>query len=897
MAIYVSGGHVIGSGGRVITQPSGLPGWDGFISISGNKFVNGHGTTLLLKGANNSGLELCGPFGEQPWGGNPPSYTLMQAWGFNMARFPLNSASWLGQTTFTPTNATTWGVQNNAGVGNGTQDPFANYQAAVLAVITACRAVNIYPIFDLHWGAMQLTLGGVTRNASYQGQLAFMDTSGFTFWCDAVSGLIPGIAAQFGSAAFNTANSINGGAAGASWNPSIGGASGFGDVAFELFNEPFMGNASETYGAGSADLALLNGGACNKYVTNGNGNITTPVTLAGYQAIVTGIRAFVGCTNPIIINGNEYTSNLQNYLTWAPSDTANQIAYGWHTYCLAPWPNTVNPFSFPNTGSDSGAGTSASFSHAQNILNAGSPVIITEDGTDNGNNAGTFEVFTVNGGYDPHLDFMAAWAAPLNVGYLPWTFGGQDFYQAFTTSAASNVLLRRDAAGTGLLPIQGAGWSAYKYISGNVAPTITNSTTLPGGTASTSNTVTFIGAGGAGSPYTYAWVSDSGSGSSSGSLNTTSGVMSWTLTATPGTYSIVIRVLDKYLVFNQITFSIVVSSGGGGGSSPTFVQLILQGGAKPGDNQGLGGDGHGPGTVSQPNRQLVGWKSVASATSYNIYRSVTTVAGTNGLYTLYDSVSSTTSGANYTTYVASCTNANGGSPFDPAPGIDSVYTDTAATTCVSPTDAKGPSSGIYYGPVTGYNYKITAIVGGVESVQSVDDIAIFMGNGKWIHCFGIFNNPPVVTKNSAAPAVSPLGFNNATFLTLGHFPATQAFVNPFTGGACVWGNMNVTGYNFYNFNVYPTAWVNGDMQQSTEIDGDLFIYNTITPTMNVTLNQWNPFKFSLSSLLNSTNGSGSTMNAAANGVPQTSYYKTTWNNGASTNQNMVFWVESYFSRS
>jgi hypothetical protein len=333
--------------------------------------------------------------------------------------------------------------------------------------------------------------------------------------------------------------------------------------------------------------------------------------------------------------------------------------------------------------------------------------------------------------------------------------------------------------------------------------------------------------------------------------------------------------------------------GGGGGSAPTLVQLILQGGAKPGDNQGLGVGGHGPGVIAQPNRQSIGFKSVASATDYKIDRSVTTVAGTNGPYTPYATITAAAAASNYAAYVASCTNGNSGSPFDPAPGIDCVYTDNAATACVEANDTPGPSSGIYYGPVKGYTYKVTAVVGGVDSAQSDDSIAIFMGGGVWVMCGGIFDYPPEVTKNAAAPSPSPLGFTRATHMTLGHYPATQAYVNPFTGGGCPWGNLNVTGFNYYNFSVYPTAWVDGAMQYSTEIDGDLFLYGTITPVMHVTLNQWNTFKIPLSSLMNSNNGSGSTMAPAANGVRQSSLYKITWNNGAGTN--MVFYVEIHLS--
>lgn len=335
------------------------------------------------------------------------------------------------------------------------------------------------------------------------------------------------------------------------------------------------------------------------------------------------------------------------------------------------------------------------------------------------------------------------------------------------------------------------------------------------------------------------------------------------------------------------------------GPAPQNVQLLTQGQDAPGDNQGLGTGGHGPGAISQPNHQSIGFHSIAGASLYTIYRSVTTVFGSNGLYLPYATITPGLAAANYASYLASCTNAFSGSPFDPGPGIDCVYNDPAATTCVDSNDTIGPTSGKYYGPTIGYTYKVTATVNGVESVKSVDSIAIFMGGGAWVMCGGIFNPPPVVTKAAAAPAISPLGFSLATFFTLGNniplIPATQAYVNPFTGSGCPWGNLGVKGFNFYNVSIYPVSFINGDLQVSTEIANDLFIYGTVVPAMNTTPGQWTTFKFALSSYLNSNFGSGGSLDPSALGVTQESFYKSTWNNGASTNQNMSFYIESSFS--
>jgi hypothetical protein len=539
-------------------------GYTGQISISGNTFVNGangSGSTLLLKGVNNSGMEIYGVHqAGVAWDGNPPDWTTLGTWASNMSgssacitRIPLSSQSFLGLTTYAPTNSTTWGAQNNLGVGNGTADPLANYKSTLVTAIQAARAAKCYIDLDLHWVSTQLTLGGTTHYATYIGQNGFMDQSnGLTFWTDSTVSLPVWLANTFGSAAFNTAHGYNGGAAGADYNSSYGGASGFGDIVFELFNEPFLGTG--TYSAGSADLALLNGGTGNTYITNGGGNISTTVTYTGYQAVVTGIRA-LGINNPIIFNGNGYTSQLENYLNWKPTDSVNQIAAGWHPYSQAAYPYTSSPFQYPGIGSDSGAGTTSAVQWAQAVLTAGIPVIITEDGNDVSSNGGT----NATSG-EPHMTYMINWASARNVGYIPWTFGDGDYWASHNAANTQNQILQQNSGSTARIPVEGEGWVTYEYISGNSAPTFTNSTTLPSGTVSTSYSVTFVGTGGAGSPYTFAWVSDNGSGCTSGSLNTSTGVYACTLTSTPGTYSIVITVLDQYQIATSTTFSLTVNS-------------------------------------------------------------------------------------------------------------------------------------------------------------------------------------------------------------------------------------------------------------------------------------------------------------------------------------------------
>jgi Cellulase (glycosyl hydrolase family 5) len=570
-----------------------VQGYSGQLSISSNTFVNGAngaGNLLQLKGVNNSGLEVCGFFNSTAasWGGNgAPNWALLGQWASTMSgtqalitRIPLNSASFLQLPVYTPTNATTWGALLTSG-GNGTADPYNDYKAAIVTAIQACRAIKCYIIFDLHWGAMQLTLGGVTHYGGYQGQLAFMDTTGLTFWQSFVSWL-----------------QTNFGPGGTYNNPSFGGASGYGDIGFELFNEPFMGTG--TYSAGSADLTLLNGGTGNTYITNGAGNITTPVTYTGYQACVNAIRG-LGATNPIICNGNQYAQNLQNYTIWKPTDSANQIAFGNHPYSAAAYPYTGTNTVYPLVGTDSGGPTSWP-THVQAILTAGYPVIITEDGCDSGNNAGTSY-----GVFEPHMTYTSNYAVANSLGYMGWTYGAGDYIEAYATSGAANVMLRENATSSGIWPISGEGWMMYLFISGNAAPTIITGTTLPAGGTGSPYSETFVATGGAGGSFTWAEISDSGSGLT---LNTSTGVLSGTLTATAGTYSIVIQAQDQYGIKTpQTTFSLQVTSGGLVlPSAPPNLQLIQQGGT----------------SNSLTNSQKYTWGASTAGTypiaSYNVYR-------------------------------------------------------------------------------------------------------------------------------------------------------------------------------------------------------------------------------------------------------------------------------------
>lgn len=120
--------------------------------------------------------------------------------------------------------------------------------------------------------------------------------------------------------------------------------------------------------------------------------------------------------------------------------------------------------------------------------------------------------------------------------------------------------------------------------------------------------------------------------------------------------------------------SVVVSmtTTGSGATIPTGLQMLLQG-----QTSAFQGNA---GVPQAPNSLSLSWNAVAGAATYNVYRA-------------------TSAGGTYSDIGSSATPA---------------YTDATATLCVNGTAGAGP----IYNPANTYCYKVTAVVGGVESAQS-----------------------------------------------------------------------------------------------------------------------------------------------------------------------------------
>jgi endoglucanase len=111
------------------------------VRVSGNKFVDGKGAPLRLRGANHSGTEFACV---QGWGlfsgpGDESVFAGMETWKMNVVRIPLNEDCWLG-------------INGVDAAHGGTV-----YRDAITNWVSLAHQHGLITILDLHWvpGAAQ----------------------------------------------------------------------------------------------------------------------------------------------------------------------------------------------------------------------------------------------------------------------------------------------------------------------------------------------------------------------------------------------------------------------------------------------------------------------------------------------------------------------------------------------------------------------------------------------------------------------------------------------------------------------------------------------------------------------------------------------------------------------
>jgi endoglucanase len=157
---------------------------------------------------------------------------------------------------------------------NSTKTAGAAYQSAILTWVNLLLQNNIYPILDLHWTE--------NNGAQATGQQPMPDAAH----------------------------------APAFWSSVAAAYAGSPKVIFDLFNEPYPDNNTDG-GWG----CWRDGGTCT--------GMSYPA--AGMQSLVSAVRA-AGANNLIVLGGIEYSNDLTQWLTYEPTDPANNLAASWHVY-------------------------------------------------------------------------------------------------------------------------------------------------------------------------------------------------------------------------------------------------------------------------------------------------------------------------------------------------------------------------------------------------------------------------------------------------------------------------------------------------------------------------------------------------------------------------------------
>jgi hypothetical protein len=245
--------------------------------VEGNRLVDAAGDPVRLRGVDRSGTEFACA---QGWGifsgpSDAASVAAIASWHANAVRVPLNESCWLGI--------------------NGVDPAYSgdNYHRAISDFVALLNHAGLYVILDLHWSSA----GGAI--ALGQAPMANRDHSP-EFWRQ--------VATTF---------------------------KGNDRVLFDLFNEPYPDNNTDTP---EAWRCWREGGDCQGM----------NFVAAGMQELVDAVRS-TDATNVIMLGGIEYAAGLSGWLANEPTDPLDNIAAAWHIYngswCAAKgcWNSTAAP--------------------------------------------------------------------------------------------------------------------------------------------------------------------------------------------------------------------------------------------------------------------------------------------------------------------------------------------------------------------------------------------------------------------------------------------------------------------------------------------------------------------------------------------------------------------------
>ncbi len=268
------------------------------LHVVGRQIDDARGRAIRLLGVNRSGSEFECIQGGAPtsrgWGifdgpVDPVSARAIAAWGANVVRIPLNEDCWLG---LNGVNATYGG---------------AAYRKAIVSYVHVLHEAGLYVILDLHWSAPAAV------PAQSQQPMPDSDHSP-AFWRS--------VASTFRRD---------------------------GDVAFDLYNEPFLYSSYLANSTTDAWTCWLDGCNLSQYLTGGS-PYTKALTwhAAGMQALVQAVRS-TGARNLILVAGLDWANDLSGWAAHEPSDPIHNLAVSWHSYpgeaCSTPtcWNQNIAP--------------------------------------------------------------------------------------------------------------------------------------------------------------------------------------------------------------------------------------------------------------------------------------------------------------------------------------------------------------------------------------------------------------------------------------------------------------------------------------------------------------------------------------------------------------------------
>lgn len=242
------------------------------------------GIRLVLHGVNRSGTEYQCIKGYSIFDGpdTEESVRAMKTWKINAVRIPLNETCWL--------------APGDSPITLNPKFTGTTYKTAIQKYVSLLHKYDIYPILELHWAA--------PNGRAAQNLLPMPDADhAESFWTDVT----------------------------VTFKDDLG-------VIFELFNEPFPDDNSDTQAAWECWRDGCTSNIWAQVTDDGKTSwqVITTYSAIGFQQLVDAVRRAEGANaaanHVILLGGVQYSNSLSQWTKYKPSDTANNLGAAWHVY-------------------------------------------------------------------------------------------------------------------------------------------------------------------------------------------------------------------------------------------------------------------------------------------------------------------------------------------------------------------------------------------------------------------------------------------------------------------------------------------------------------------------------------------------------------------------------------